>query len=581
MITRNYAKHRLRSEKVFSVTCVGKVPKVLKSSVLCEAHGLGPHNGPNYLIFDNTLEAALVGYVERLLRVLVKDDDGTVIMDRITGFPCLKLPPKPDKGIWKEHLYYERMVAQHVGKHDSWSEEEFCASRRDGRIRARYYRAYEDYKLNGLSPSDSDPQGMVKKEKMKAKSFITPRIIQFCNPKYNLLLGKYVSSAEKKIYEGIDLIWDPTGRLKTIMKGYNAEEVATCIVEAWQSVEAGDRACHLINQGDDNIIILRVLDGHGKEVTVAIVVDAERFDQHCHFDTIQFEHHLYKRIYKNATLAERKELSMLLKRQATYSIRAWHRSEIDGKTYRVDIPKIKGRRRSGDMNTSLGNNYIATSLLHGLLKDYKPMALDEFKEMVVSFSLKRGFSLKIEGYAECIEEIEFCQSHPINTGHTRVNSEGRTIERWIMVRNLDALVKDTTFICEERSIPERMSQIGIAGNAMYSDIPVMRQLYKQMTGTQVRDYLWDGTAWTSQGLAWQSGMGIDGMAVVSQASDTVTETARMSYERGFGVTPNEQLCAEHDLASYQRSNLKMSSTPWYAPWYAARDVRVRNFYSRN
>lgn len=558
---------------------MSKVAKQFRSRVLCEAHGIAPHNGPNYVIFNNSLEAGLVGQVERLLRVPVKDDEGNVIMDEFTGMPKLKMPPKPLKYVWNDHLYYEKAVANHVGKHLAWNEEEFVASRRCGKIRARYLLAHKEYLKRGFKASDGDPQCMVKAEKMKLKKFMTPRIIQYCNPVFNLLLGKYVSSAEKKIYEAIDLVWDPTGRLKTIMKGYNSEEVATLIRMAWLEVDSGKRDFHLINQGDDNIIIIRVKGNGGVEETVALVVDAERFDQHVHYDTLMFEHHLYKRIYKNAPKWQRAELAMLLRHQSKYNMKSWFKSEKDGRTYRVDIPNVKGRRRSGDMNTSLGNNYLATALLHGFLKDYKVTNLSDLKEGLSKYSLDHGFTIKFEGYATCIEEIEFCQSHPVNSGHyrrdTRFN-DGAEIERWIMVRNLDAIVKDTAFICEKQNVPERMSQIGIAGKMMYADIPIMGALYHRLSnGATVRPYTWQENAWQSQGLAWQSGLAVDGMNIVTQASDDITEIGRTSYEKAFGVTPMEQILAADDILATVESSKPFSSQPWYAPWYSMRDDRTR------
>jgi hypothetical protein len=145
-----------------------------------------------------------------------------------------------------------------------------------------------------------------------------------------------------------------------------------------------------------------------------------------------------------------------------------------------------------------------------------------------------------------------------------------------MVRNLDAIVKDTAFICEKQNVPERMSQIGIAGKMMYADIPIMGALYHRLSnGAKVRPYTWQENAWQSQGLAWQSGLAVDGMNIVTQASDDITETGRISYEKAVGVTPMEQILAADDILATVESSKPFSSQPWYAPWYSMRDNRTR------
>lgn len=587
---RDYIDSSLHLQGHFVVTKVSstKQLKPFKYRTLCEANGLAPCNGVDYCIFSNSLQSGLSGLVERLINVPCKDDRGNVIIDSLTGLPQLKTPPKPKPGIWKQHAYFKSLVVQHIGPHRSWTEEEFIETRRNNRLRKRYTKALEDYTRRGLLLSDSNPQALVKAEKMKRKSFMTPRIIQYCNPVYNLLLGKYISSAEKKIYAAIDLVWDPSGRLKTIMKNYNAEEVATLIVYAWEEVENRQKNVALINQGDDNVAIMRIeyssidpLTGVKtlKTKTCAMVVDAERFDQHVHYKTLLYEHSLYMAIYEAAPAIEVAELALLLARQREYQIKSWFKCELTWDTYRVDVPSIKGRRRSGDMNTSVGNNFIATALLHGFFQGYEPMTVESVREKLAAYCLDRGFSIKFEGYAEVIEEIEFCQTHPVNTGHKRIDTrfhEGRVVDRWIMVRNLDSLCKDSHFICEEQNVEERMSQIGIAGSMMYADIPIHGAFYKKLrNGKPVRPYSWQETAWTGQGLAWQSGLGMNDVNVINEATDEVTDVCRVSYTRAFGVTPTEQTNAELDISRCEQTDDPNEVCGWLATWYKSTDNRTR------
>lgn len=588
-MNRDYVNSSLHTQGYFKVTKASSAKvKPFKYRAFYEANGLAPSNGVDYCIFSNSLQSGLSGLVERLIFTPCKDANGNVIIDPLTRLPQLKEPPKPRPGIWKCNKYYRVMVCELVGIHSAWTQQEFIDTRRNNKLKNRYSMAKAEYERRGLLLSDSNPQAMVKAEKMKLKAFITPRIIQFCNPIYNLLLGKYISSAEKKIYAAIDLVWDPSGRLKTIMKNYNAEEVATLIVYAWEEVELGNKHVALINQGDDNVAIMRVLVTERcsdtglmttKSKVCAMVVDAERFDQHVHYDTLLFEHSLYMSIYNDAPAEQVKELQRLLKRQREYSIQSFFKCEQTWDTYRVDVKNIKGRRRSGDMNTSLGNNFIATALLHGFFQGYEPTTVEEIRASLAAYSLDRGFSIKFEGYAEAIEEIEFCQTHPVNTGHKRIDTRfriGEVVDRWIMVRNLDSLVKDTHFICDEQNVLERMSQIGIAGSMMYADIPIHGEFYKKLrNGTPVKPYSWQTNAWTGQGLAWQSGCGMSDMNVVSEATDEVTEVARGSYLRAFGVTPAEQVLAAECISKCDQTDDPSAVMGWMAPWYGSSDKRTR------
>lgn len=90
--------------------------------------------------------------------------------------------------------------------------------------------------------------------------------------------------------------------------------------------------------------------------SVAVGVDAEKFDQHVSVDALKTEHEIYKRLYNDAP-----ELCWLLKQQLANRCRG---NFVDGSlSY-----EVKGSRMSGDINTSLGNVTIMCLMLYSYLE---------------------------------------------------------------------------------------------------------------------------------------------------------------------------------------------------------------------
>jgi hypothetical protein len=111
-----------------------------------------------------------------------------------------------------------------------------------------------------------------------------PRVIQPRSARYNVEVGRFLKDLEHRIYSSIaELCGGPT-----VMKGYNAAQVAKHIRGMWGTVTR----------------------------PVAVGLDASRFDQHVSKQALRWEHDVYTRCFRGC---DRKELHRLLQWQLVNS----------------------------------------------------------------------------------------------------------------------------------------------------------------------------------------------------------------------------------------------------------------------
>lgn len=532
---------------------------------ISQAAGLAPCNNNNYFYFANNIEALSCGVMERILMVPQKDAKGKVVWGS-DGFPVLAKPPAPIRHVWDDHAYFVDHIAKEVGTGVRATAEQFVADRTPD-TRDKYSQANVKYELYGINRKHSHPNAFIKFEGMEEKSYFCPRIILASDPIFNLRFGMFTTTIEQPIYDAIDKIFDESGKTKVVQKGCNAEQVAANISNAFDDVENGISPFRVINQGDDNVVIVRVKvwrngrrppmsNAYLEYKTVALTIDAARWDQHVHIDTVKYKQSLYRKCYqKNGELPELEEL-MLWQRE--YEIKGWAKSALDGnRNYKLIVPKCRGRVRSGDMDTSLGNIFIACALLHGFLEFYGKTGhfdeLEQFKQRLRNYGKLHGFTLKVEGEAFIKQRIEFCQQSPINDG-----------TRWSMVPNLNALTKHSQFRHSKKDAPEIMSQIGVAGRVLCNQIPIFQSFYGAFPDVRVRKTKWDSNEWRGTGLSWQTGIGHRGMTKMKQrAVSSPTTQARFELYLMTNITPSEQIDYERDLDDREQG---LTFSPWFCHW---------------
>lgn len=459
--------------------------------------GLGGSNeisGPN-----SNITNLLRGVAERVF--FVKDTGGN-----------FTTPPKPH-GLAFNARMYEFFCQLSVGivSTTPWTREEFlsqCPSRK----RAIYTRAVESLRHKRIVRKDAHMKTFIKWEKhsITSKPDFVPRVIQPRDPRYNVEIGRYLSKVEKSMMETVDLVFGHP----TIMSGYNASEVAAHFCEAWDQFSN----------------------------PVAVSMDASRFDQHVSVVALKWEHSCWLEFF---TGEDRKELDRLLKWQLVNVGR--------GRTPDGWIKyKTKGKRMSGDMNTSSGNKLLMCAMLYSYMRARKirkyrvlnngddsvvileRSQLKQLTQGLEHWFLTMGFNMKVEAPAYRLEEIEFCQSRPIFDGKT-----------WTMMRNYPlALDKDShCFINNVNGKTTRtwMRGVGLAGSALCGGLPIAQEFYaayvRNSIGYKARQLdPYTGLAWLSRNM--------------DRKYSEVSDDARYSFYSAFGILPDLQIAAENTFKGW-------------------------------
>ena len=431
-----------------------------------------------------------------------------------------KPAPRPLDWIYNDRLgYFRAMLVRKFPSTTPIDRQQFVDYYR-GRKRTIYQHAVDSLLSSSIKPSDATIKAFVKAEFINSddKPDPDPRIISPRDPRYNVEVGRYLRPIEHRIYRGIDDIFGAP----TVLKGYNAREIGSIISSHWNSLRN----------------------------PVAIGLDASRFDQHVSVPALKWEHSVYNRIYNSS------ELRKLLKWQLRNNVKGYCR---DGSLkYSVD-----GCRMSGDMNTAMGNCLIMCALVHCYAKTRGvPILLtnngddctvflercDEgkFKLGLSEWFLEMGFNMKIEASCYDIENIEFCQTHPVfvDGGYLMVRNFQKSISK-------DCLsLKD---LSSAKILKSWITAVGEGGLSLTGGVPVFQEFYSTLVKIGVGlpevkgsrqnskrrhntpDMLTGGLSWLSKGM--------------NRRYETISPRTRHSFYLAFGVTPDEQV----ELEGYYRS----------------------------
>lgn len=409
-------------------------------------------------------------------------------------------PPRPAKGSLLRTLgkFKARLVA--IAPSTAPISREQFLDCYQGRKRKTYENAVESLHARELTRVDSYLTAFVKAEKINFtdKGDPAPRLIQPRSPRFNVEVGCFIKPMEPSIYRSIDSLFGAP----VVAKGRNAVQRGTMLEEAWSAV--------------DN--------------PVAIFLDASRFDQHVSFEALTWEHSVYTSMCSDPRL--RKLLSWQLV----------NRGFVNCEDGRVKY-SVEGCRASGDMNTALGNVLIMCAMMWTYLREHAPGSrlINDGDDCVVivqkhhltavldsakPWFLKLGFSMKVEGFTDVFERIEFCQAQPVWSG---VHSQH------IMVRDPRlALAKDNISVRPVNDLPtwERQTKaISECGLALAGDMPLYGAFYQCLTNDrEVQRELNTGMDYLARGL------------VGSRVAPTAR--TRVSFYLAFDITPDEQEALE-------------------------------------
>lgn len=479
-----------KERRVWSITGVGLRPDVF-----------GAHNANR----SNLLR----GVYERVLYRVV------------AGQP--RHPPSPAVGVFERDLSEIRQrIVRGVAACRPITREKFV-SLYSGRRQSIYQRASDSLAVRPLVESDSFLSTFTKCEKINflSKPDPAPRVIQPRTPRFNVEVGRYLKPLEKKVVASVAEAWGGT----TVMKGLNAEGVGSAFAEMW--AEFTD--------------------------PVAFSLDAVRFDQHVSVDALKWEHSVYAMCFSPR---DRPKLLQLLEWQLTNRGFAYL-PEVDLKYI------VMGHRMSGDMNTSLGNCLLMCSiiLLFSERVGRKMRLANNGDDCVIvlerrdmgcmdgisAHMLEFGFVIELEDPVYVLEEINFCQTHPVFDGCS-----------WIMMRDPRVCIdKDLCTVLDlstEGGCKTWAHAIGSCGLAMTAGLPIMASFYTML--------LRNGKAGKVLDSPWMDG-GFTRMAAgLARSNIEVTSEARVSFWRAFGLLPDIQTAMEE---SYGRMQLDFSAGELITP----------------
>lgn len=441
-----------------------------------------------YLVHNSSLVNVVRGLVERVFCVVDKSGE-------------LVRPPKPVPGAFNAKLgSIGRQLSKTVGHCHHWTRQQFVDSY-NGPRRDSYGRAAATLDSEPLTIRDSYLSTFVKAEKINCtlKPDPAPRVIQPRGQRYNIEVGRYLKPLEPLLMKAIDKLWGSP----TAIKGYTVEKVANIL---------NDKRLRF------------------KE-PVYVGLDASRFDQHCSVDALRWEHSVYNDIFRDPYLAELLEWQTLNRGTAFTA---------DGKAKY----QVAGCRMSGDMNTSMGNYLIMSSLCYAYCKEVgltaelmncgddcvlvlESVDLGKLSQLPSWFT-KMGYTMKVEKPVYCMEQVEFCQMHPVYT------SRG-----WVMVRRPDTVMtKDCCVVRGGMTVSKLGDWLGaqrVGGKALAGDVPVLGHFYQ---------------CFPAKDTDMESDYAAPHKFRAGQQCGSISSEARYSFWLAFGLTPDEQIALEEELARF-------------------------------
>jgi hypothetical protein len=419
-------------------------------------------------------------------------------------------PPRAKPGIYDMTLSTRRdEILGNVPMSAPCTADEFVSLYAGDRRQKVYALARDSLKVRQLEGRDAALSTFVKAEKfnMSKKRDPAPRVIQPRSPRFNLEVGRYLKRMEKKIYESIAKIHGG----HTVMKGLNGEQTGAEFHRKWNRFHR----------------------------PVAVGLDASRFDQHVGEQALRWEHSVYLGcVYPQF----RKHLASLLEMQI--DTRGVARASDGVIKYR-----IKGCRMSGDMNTALGNCLLMCTLVRqwccsqgvgyelanngdDCVVIMESADLVRFSKGLDHFFLDYGFTMKVEAPVYKLEEIEFCQTHPVCiNGH------------WLMVRDgLTAMAKDSHTVLGLHTNSDAkawLGAIGECGMALSGGVPIFQEYYQTLLRNAEGHRVGSHPALESGFARLAAGM--------HRNYGPISDATRVSFYWAFGLLPSWQIKLEERL----------------------------------
>lgn len=339
-----------------------------------------------------------------------------------------------------------------------------------------------------------------------------PRAIRAFRPDAHVFFARYIAGCEKLIYRAIDTLFDST----VILKGLNADGMGQAIHSAWSALSA----------------------------PVAVMLDAARFDQTVSKPVIRWKHWIYRHALR-LTPSQKAELKLIERAQLKPRDRA---RLLDGEVKCAS----EGGLCSGHADTSLTACLTVCALFWTYCREagigrYRfvdngddcvlIVERDDLSKLdtLASWMEDRGFRYRVDGYAHNLEEIEFCQTHPVLTPAGTYRCV-RTPQR--------ALIKDCV-ICRPNltrvEYDAIFASIGDGGVALAGDMPIYNVFYRKLQSISSR----------RTNIQAHLPFALRNLGDAAPRNDTVTQATRESFALATGISPGRQIEIEEYYASVE------------------------------
>lgn len=438
---------------------------------------------------------------------------GRALQERVflvQGENGLVKPPRPEEGALNLGSFKELWINNLQGCHRVSHNDVVRAYK--GRKATRYSNAFDSLEENPVTYEDSKLTGFLKCEKtnLSVKTDPAPRLIQFPNPRYSLELMTYLKFSEKKFMKAIDAVWGEP----TVMSGYNCEALGLIMSHKWG----------------------RYTD------PVAVPLDFSRFDQHTSTGALEYEFEFYKSAFPGD-----EHLQMLLSWQLQ------PRGIAVAGDGAIAYTCNEGGRGSGQINTSMGNKLIVCGLMWEYFKEIGLDAslanmgddcviflsshdLEKLQNTLKSWWLRRGYNAITEKPCYELEQIEFCQSNPVE-----VNGE------WIMVRNPEKAMSKDCITLSSSETPTQVASaymaISTCGRIINSGVPISFSLHSAIHRA-AKKYTKDIEINPDFMFRQVEFGNFERMNGLTYQRKEISDSTRLSYYRAFGIAPETQLLIE-------------------------------------
>ncbi|QKN22631.1 RNA-dependent RNA polymerase [Erysiphe necator associated tombus-like virus 9] len=384
-----------------------------------------------------------------------------------------------------------------------------------GRKKRVYYRAMERVTTEPFDERWANVKMFVKPDKYPESQIRhkPPRAIQYRDPKYNIMMARYLKPFEEMFYP---FEYDGERQVAKGMTNY-------------------ERAAHLVK-----------LAGKYRN-PLFIMLDHSKFDSCVRLEHLKFCHKVYKRAFKGSQI-----LPWLLRKQLVNRGLTKH-----GIRY-----KVKGTRMSGDYDTALGNTLLNLACLRYFFRKVKNSLFvdgddsvaiiekDQFDKLDFREWLSLGFNTEWST-TDDLNQVEFCRSKIL---HTRVPR---------MVRDPRRLLSNYT--ATVRYYPKKVWHRYVKGQALGElsqsrGIPIVTPIMEKLASVPGRPIMDPDTVWK-----FQNG---------DDREVDITQEDREIFEDMWGIPANVQVAIEGwhppDLKSWDGTFLDrfkvLPDAPQEEPW---------------